>query len=232
MSANKYGVLIHRTLLLGKKYFLEILFPSRCVTCATTGTLLCEHCAPKLPRALVYEYDMAACFDYNNIAVRTLLWRFKYQGAREVAEICAPYLHEEILSLCAEHLTLFPQNTNITLVPVPLSQKREKTRGYNQAHTLAQALVAHAPHTYTVRTDILSRNRDTVSQTKMTSRTARARNVSGAFTLCTSTPLPEFVVVLDDVITSGATTKECAKLLKETGVPTVLRVAVAHGELK
>jgi ComF family protein len=103
------------------------------------------------------------------------------------------------------------------LVPVPLSRTRERERGYNQSMELARALAAH--WRLPVRTDLLARTRSTSSQTRLTPG-ERHRNVSGAFrALADRTSLRGLhLVLVDDVVTTGATLNACAAALHAGGV--------------
>ena len=107
------------------------------------------------------------------------------------------------------------------VVPVPLHPTRLRERGYNQALELAKPLarefgVALAP-------DLLRRTRATAAQSDLDAATRR-KNLRGAFEVDASrgtTPLPTHVVLLDDVMTTGATLRECARTLKRAGVARV-----------
>lgn len=99
------------------------------------------------------------------------------------------------------------------LVPVPLSAKRERQRGYNQSEHLARELARH--WSVPVWSDVLTRTRHTETQTRLTPGD-RLRNVSGAF--CARTTAHHalrgsHVVVVDDVVTTAATLNACAAAL-------------------
>jgi ComF family protein len=103
------------------------------------------------------------------------------------------------------------------LVPVPLSRKRRKERGYNQSERLAAALATY--WSVPVLDDVLERARHTQTQTRLTPG-ERLRNVSGAFRPTGSarqTLRGKHVVVVDDVVTTAATLNACAAALCEGG---------------
>ena len=104
------------------------------------------------------------------------------------------------------------------LIPVPLHVSRLRRRGYNQALELARPLgrTLDVP----VLPAALLRTRATAAQTEL-DRTARRRNVRGAFAVARAAPLLAHVVVLDDVMTTGATVAECVRVLKRAGVARV-----------
>ncbi len=92
------------------------------------------------------------------------------------------------------------------------------SRGYNQALELAKPLARALG--VPLRADVLRRVRPTHAQTELDAR-ARRHNVRDAFALSASVTLPAHVGVLDDVMTTGATLAECARVLKHAGVQTV-----------
>jgi ComF family protein len=110
------------------------------------------------------------------------------------------------------------------LVPVPLHWSRRLSRGYNQSYLLAKRLKHPAAE---ISTDLI-RIRRTQMQPVMTSPTARARNVAGAFAV---RPKHNFtnrnICLVDDIKTSGATLNECAKTLKHAGASKVFALVLA-----
>jgi ComF family protein len=110
------------------------------------------------------------------------------------------------------------------IVPVPLGRGRERARGYNQAALLAERLAraVGAP----LRARWLARTRETAEQSGL-GAAARADNVRGAFA-ASSSAAGRSVVVVDDVLTTGATASECARALRRAGARRVGFVAVAR----
>ncbi len=103
-------------------------------------------------------------------------------------------------------------------MPVPLHRSRLRERGYNQALELARPLARRLG--VPLRHDLLIRTKSTAAQSELDAPTRR-RNVRGAFGLRAEAPLPAHVAVLDDVMTTGATLAECARVLKRAGVARV-----------
>lgn len=223
------NILIHRSAEVLRKT-LDFILPRRCVRCKKTGTFLCTPCFTELPRALPDEPDLIACYEYNDKIVRRALWKLKYGNVKELTNIFADPLAEEVLASLTELLSPPEEGEQIALIPVPLHPARLRERGYNQAELLAHALAEKIPEAL-VYPSLIARIKNTESQTKMKSRAERERNVTDAFMISGATSLPRICIVVDDIITSGATTRACAALMKSAGAHTVLRAAVAHGTL-
>jgi ComF family protein len=145
--------------------------------------------------------------------LREILHALKYEGRRSVA----PQLSEMMATDGAEIL-----RTADFVVPVPLHPRRERERGFNQADDLARGLGLPV-----VRA--LRRERPTAPQVGL-SREERAANVHGAFIHCGEDPFqqPPVIVLVDDVMTTGATLEACARVLKSAGAADVRALTAAR----
>lgn len=104
------------------------------------------------------------------------------------------------------------------IVPVPLHRSRLRQRGYDQALELARAIARDVRRP--LRADVLWRRRATTAQSTLDAA-ARRRNVRGAFALRAGDDLPDHVALFDDVMTTGTTLAECARVLMRAGVTRV-----------
>lgn len=121
--------------------------------------------------------------------------------------------------------TLFDQPSVDAVVPVPLHRQRERERGFNQSEILA-SVVARSSRLPVLR-KALTRIRATLPQTGKSRE--RARNVRGAFAVGNPEMVKERILLLvDDVLTTGATVNECAKVLMKAGARGVLVYTLAR----
>jgi len=157
--------------------------------------------------------------------LRDLIHAVKYDERRTLATALAPLLIRNAGDLIAP---------GALLVPVPLHPWRQWSRGFNQAEDIARAIARHA-HASVVHA--LRRARHTRPQSDLDAE-ARRRNVRGAFALAGWTPwsrrrragrlADRRVVLVDDVMTTGATLEACAEVLLEAGAREVSAVTLAR----
>jgi competence protein ComFC len=160
-----------------------------------------------------------AAFAHRDEAQR-IMRRLKYGGGRRVAE---PLVREAIPAFRRLISTTGP----VPLVPVPLHSARQRDRGYNQAELLARALANHS------RLEVwpaLVRRRPTVRQHGL-DRAARMRNLRDAMEFrppAGSGAIPRTAILVDDILTTGATFEACAVILQAAGVAAVYGFAVVR----
>ncbi len=163
-------------------------------------------------------YDRARAAAHYSGELRTLVHKLKYADRQDVRVLLGRWL-------CDAGRELLP-GTDL-IVPVPLSRWRLLWRQFNQAAVLARELSRHAD----VAMDplLLTRARATRSQVGLT-RDQRRRNVAGAFAVARSARrrvAGRNVLLVDDVITTGATVEACARVLKRAGAARVDVLALA-----
>ena len=190
-----------------------------CRRCGTFGyrTEECENCRD-WPEYLVRNF---ALFPYAE-EYRELIqnYKFKHEGW-----LLTPCL--ELLSTL-ETLTFSEEDwkDNI-LIPVPLHPKRMRERGFNQAEPIAEKLA----ELWGIKLckDILLRKKDTPHQTGL-NQTQRKNNLRGAFEIINTRELiAKKIILIDDILTTGSTLLECAKVLKNAGVLEVYGLTLAAG---
>ena len=114
------------------------------------------------------------------------------------------------------------------IIPVPLHHLKKAERGFNQSEFIAKGLSISSAIPYSNK--IIKRTRFTESQTKL-DLNERERNVSGAFKVKDKKRIADKnILIVDDVITTGATVNECAKVLEENGASKIYACSVAIAE--
>lgn len=219
---------------------LDIVFPKNCLGCGKEGGYICSKCVEKASlskQICPYCYKESIdgvthtkCVKKNGLDGVVSLWR--YEGVIRKALIILKYKYatevgRELVSYIVMELQrIFIPKTDI-LAPVPLYWYRENFRGFNQSELLGKEVaktlnVKFAP-------ELLIRKKLTTPQASLKGK-ERRKNLRSAFsdnpdfTLSTSYS----VLIFDDVFTTGSTLKECAKVLKRTGIKKVWGLTVAR----
>ena len=183
----------------------------RCPRCALASPrgAVCGRCLSQPP-----DYDATDAALSYDFPADALIHAFKFRGELALASLFSNLLSQKITSGCAVNL----------VVPVPLSARRLRERGYNQAVELARPLAVAARAR--LELDLCERTRDAPPQTELP-WAERGRNVRGAFR-CTRSLAGASVAVVDDVMTTGATLNEIASTLKAAGAARVVNWVVAR----
>ncbi|KKW15754.1 MAG: Phosphoribosyltransferase [Parcubacteria group bacterium GW2011_GWA2_50_10b] len=181
------------------------------------------------PAAPLSDENLIALFDYSHPWVKEIIWEIKYGGNRILADKLGGILYDTIMAELNEQNVLAKWRSAL-LVPMPVSDRRRFERGWNQAELLAAAvagfdrggLLKYLPRQ-------LAKTRHTESQTRTASRSERMHNLAGSMRVINPLSVEgKFVVLLDDVTTTGSTFAEARRALREAGAKKVLCVAVAH----
>lgn len=201
---------------------LGLLFPDRCAGCGRLGALFCAACRATLtPYA---EEERVAAADLAGVRIafvfegplREAIHTLKYGRRRRMAR--------PLGALLAEHLRARPLPAQ-TLLAVPLHPARQAERGFNQAAELARELARGAGQT--LLEDGLVRVRATSQQAQLNA-VQRRENIRGAFAWRGPTAPPQRVLLVDDVLTTGATLGACAAALRQAGAQEVYAIALAR----
>jgi len=164
-----------------------------------------------------YIDELWIAFEFNEV-IRLLLHGIKYQKMPRLGMRIGEYASENFRN------KLKAVGDNLVL-PIPLHTVRKKEREYNQSSYVARGIFEETEAN--IVENLLIRRRYTASQTKL-NRMKRKLNVKDAFSLRDKSMVQDDMVVLvDDVVTTGATMNECARLLKENGVSKIIGVALA-----
>ena len=210
----------------------SLIFPSYCPLCnvildidqkglckncvdelALIGEKYCKYCGKELGYSGVcqdcaesrsYFWNLRRSVYKYNDAMADLVHEFKYKNNTELIDFFSKIFHEKFKE--------YFQNIQIDyIIPVPVSEKRLKERGYNQVELLIKKFDGRK-----VRKDILIRSKNTKPQSSFENDKKRKMNVKNAFKLIESVK-NQNILVVDDIITTGATLYEIGRLLKKNG---------------
>lgn len=177
---------------------------------AQTDPLLCGRCREKprpWGRTLVYGPYAGPLKD--------MILGYKFEARLDFGR----RLQECALAAFERGLAAFPELSALdALVPVPLHPHRLLSRGFNQSRELARLIAAR--HALPIRQEALGRVRRTTPQMEL-SRQARAENIRGAFSAKRPMLAGKAVLLVDDIMTTGATLEECARAMLDAGAQRV-----------
>ena len=206
---------------------LDLLYPPRCAFChrllQSGEDGICRFCIDRLPytgerseRKDIPHVDRCVAPLFYENRVRDSLLRYKFGRLTGYAGIYARFMAK-----CIDENEI--SCDIITWVSV--SRKRMRERGYDQSELLAEA-AAKLLGIPCVRT--LNKVRHTVRQSRIKSDAGRKENVKGAYRCVSAEQIAgKRVLLVDDIVTSGSTLAECARVLKEAGAASVCAAAVA-----
>ena len=214
---------------------LDVALPAECVGCGREGLPLCSACIPALDRRLeapagvpiglpgdlpapLLQLDWCAPFSGT---VRAALHAIKYGGEQRLAELLGAAVARRWAQI----------GVGADLVThVPVHGARARTRGYDQAELIARAAARLLGLPYA---PLLARERATIAQFDL-DRSDRAANVAGAFAVRpprsagATDPAGRWVLLVDDVVTTGATLAACAEALEQAGALGTSAITVAR----
>lgn len=188
-----------------KEGALDILLLKKCVGCGQEGKYICDKCEVFLSEVLPSK-EVFSVWEYEGL-MEKLIWKIKYGGMYDIIN--------ELVEKALKKITLeLPEDTSITYVP--MYKKKEKQRGFNQAELIAKRM---GKKTDRPVVKLLEKTKDNRSQVGLNSQ-ERIENVKDVFKYFENGSRTN-VLLVDDVYTTGATMKECIKVLKKGGVKNI-----------
>lgn len=211
--------------------FLQTLFPERCIGCKMRGETLCTDCKNSLSLNLDYiNKNTVAFYSYKEPKIKKALWLLKYRGKTKIANILADLLYDNILELLLDK-KMMDNFTDPILVSIPVSNKRKRKRGYNQTELIAKYLSQRIKNEVLYIPGVLQKIKHTKRQADIKNRNQRLQNLIGTMVVQKEAKIKirgRNIIILDDIVTTGATMREARKVLKKAGAKKILMLAVAH----
>lgn len=208
------------------KQLLVLLFPQKCILCrkllAKNETDICHSCRLDTPEFIRSKFQLSFVAGWTAVwyykdNVRKSLLRYKFSGVRSYGQIFGRFLAMKVLTQKMEDFDV--------LAWVPVGPKRLRKRGYDQVELIAQQAGIELQQKPLC---CLRKIKDTPPQSGMPNAASRRANVLGAYVVTDPKLIAgKRVLLLDDIITTGATASECARVLLTAGAKEVYCAAVA-----
>ena len=220
-----------------KNFLLELFFPKNCFGCQKEETYLCEDCISLLDIlnshqefktenlndlyfALSYKNHS---FKYEHRLIQKLIKNFKYNPFVKNLSQSLSSLIITHFELCERPIPFIQAKNDFIIIPIPLSQKRLKWRGFNQAEEIAKNLSVYLQ--IPLFNNILIKNKETSFQSRL-SKEEREKNLLNTFS-CNKQVKDKKILLVDDIYTTGSTMEECARTLKKAQVREVIGITIA-----
>lgn len=214
---------------------INLLYPQNCLVCNhkindLKTSPICGNCSDRIkinpetsfigPEPENFAFDRAFYATAYDDVMRKCICLFKYDGKMQLANTLGKFMSDfAVKNMGIEDIDM--------VVPVPLHPVKLRERQFNQSEMLAAHLARKTNKK--VLKDLVKRIKYTAPQTEL-GKEQRMKNVKGAFLVRRGADFKEKTALLvDDVMTTGATLHECAKALKEAGVKKVVALALARG---
>lgn len=225
-----------------KHFLLDLLFPIECLNCQLEGDYFCNTCFQKIKfnsasDLLKLTSNLCApelnqifiAGDYEDQLLQNLIIKYKYNFLSSLSRTLGRFLMEfwrlENQEIATLNFKISQATNNYLVIPVPLAKKRLRWRGFNQAELLAREFSAY--FNYGLNLD-LKRIKYRCPQADL-NESERIMNIQSAFTWTGGDLKGQTILLIDDVITTGATLNEAAKVLKAAGATQIDVLVLAKG---
>lgn len=211
-----------------KKIF-AFLYPKKCVSCGQADFFICPICRKNLPNPESNIEDwITAVWSYKDKHIRRLIKLLKFHGKFSVIEDIGETLYDHLEAEILER-AVFENINNIVLVPIPITNKKFRKRGYNQSEIIAKELAKRASPNLLPVENILLKIKETDAQSSIRERSRRLSNLKGSFAVKRGAEIKhKTFILIDDITTTHATLKEARRALREAGAKKVLGFTIAH----
>ncbi|MFA5025152.1 MAG: hypothetical protein WC503_01400 [Candidatus Shapirobacteria bacterium] len=196
---------------------VDWLFPKNCFGCHKGNKYICRLCENKMILGSLTKTDnfegIISIYKYDGL-MKNIIEIIKYEYVTNALEELAILMGNNLL-LKYPNVIRYWQKEKYTMIPIPLFWQRKNWRGFNQSEILA----IHLADFLNLRceTDILFKNKNTKNQATIKNREIRRKNIINVFEVNQEKIVPEKIILIDDVITSGATMTAALKTLRGFG---------------
>jgi ComF family protein len=199
----------------------DFLFPPRVDELALRSISTDDFLSLLAPRLVPGRREVVGLLPFSATSVRAAIHEAKYHGSGRAFALLAAALAEFLADLDEGFSNSF------IVVPVPLGKTRRRERGFNQVEEVTRQALHSLGDRFVLDTGLLERVRETESQVSL-ERHRREENMRGAFCAAHPADPSRTYIVIDDVITTGATLQAAIDALKEAGAVHIIPLALAH----
>lgn len=239
--------------------FLDFFLVEECLNCRKSGELICENCLLKIKNQKINLVSEAKNLDfrntqyirnitwvdsvllYQNQTLRKALFALKYNYVEKVTKYLAKISYVRFFRFLRENYpTIFKEQKNLILIPIPISKKRKIKRNYNQSEILLLELIKSIQEKIKINLannlylDLLLKVKETIRFSETHNQDKRVELIQGAFTVnikYNAEFLQDKIIILfDDITTTGATFCEARRTLVKAGAnqESIFAFAIAH----
>jgi ComF family protein len=184
------------------------------------------HALPRAPYVENMDW-IHPLFHYKDDRVRAIIWELKYRENITPLDCIGAMLFEEIIAVISD-IVLFDADAKFLLIPIPITATRRSERGYNQSELIARAIHSNdTEHTLLYAPQWLEKIKETPKQSRSESRDERVKNLIDSFKADDNVSA-KYVILVDDVVTTGSTLSEARKTLLTCGAVDVQAFTIAH----
>lgn len=207
---------------------LLFIFPKKCASCGKADFYICPKCRKNLPKPERNLEDwITSVWSYKDAGLRRLLWLLKFHGRFNILEDLSDELYDEFVAEFSEK-AIFENFQDIILVPIPITRKKFRKRGYNQAELIAKVISGKSDGKISVK-NFLEKIKETTPQSHIKNRRIRLENIRGCFSVKENINLRgKNIVIIDDITTTFGTLKEARKVLRNSGARKIYAFTIAH----
>jgi len=206
-------------------FFEDLLFPTKCGGCGKPDTILCQNCLSTFEKSNKnFEKNIDSIFAYREGVLKNLIWKIKYKNneklAEKLGEHLGMYILEELDSLKKLH------GGHFVVVCVP--NRKKGFRIFNHAKVLASS-VSHINNLELI--DCLYFTRKTENQARLRNRKVREKNIENSMGVLKKNIQKisgKNIILIDDIVTTGATIKEARRALARAGSKNIFAFTLAH----
>ncbi len=166
-------------------------------------------------------------FQYQNKKVKAIVWELKYKDNTLQLDTIGKLIFDEILALISD-IQIFNSEAEFVLIPIPITNEKRRERGYNQSEYIAKSIIQNdLQHTLLYAPQWLTKIKETPEQNKSQTKEERIKNMADSFE-ANSQVEGKYIILIDDVVTTGSTLNEARKELLKKGAGDVFAFTIAH----